>query len=79
MGGVWLGPGTGCEPNPCSCPPPAGACCIGDQGQCLFVTEEECSVYGGSWQGPGIPCDPNPCHIVPTRGSTWGRIKAGYR
>ncbi|MEW6199299.1 MAG: kelch repeat-containing protein [Planctomycetota bacterium] len=60
--GVWQGPGTSCEPNPC--PQPTGACCF-PAGQCQVLEEAECLSGGGIWQGPGVPCEPDPCPPVP--------------
>ena len=60
--GIWQGPGTGCEPNPC--PQPTGACCF-PEGQCQVLEEAACLSGGGVWQGPGVPCEPDPCPPVP--------------
>lgn len=62
------------------CPVTLGACCIGDQGECRFLTRSECDALQGIYQGDGIPCEPeNPCQGVPTEARTWGRIRQDYR
>lgn len=61
-GGIWQGPGTNCEPNPC--PQPTGACCFPD-GRCQVLEEAECLSGGGVWQGPGVSCEPDPCPPAP--------------
>ncbi len=76
--GVWQGPDTDCDPNPCPQPPPTGACCFED-GTCIFVTEGDCVAQQGSWLGPDTDCDPNPCPIVPVERTSWGQIKSQYR
>jgi len=60
-------------------PPPTGACCIGDQGDCRMTYEDECGGLGGVYQGDHTICDPNPCFGVPTKSTTWGRIKGQFR
>jgi hypothetical protein len=62
-----------------SCPPPMGACCLDDQGNCQVMTEAECLGQNGQYQGDNTLCAPNPCPIVPGRDATWGQIKAGFR
>ncbi len=54
-GGLWLGAGTGCNPNPCrgACCPNDGACTITAPGQCV-----------GEFQGIGTTCQPDPCAVV---------------
>ena len=54
QGGLFLGEGTVCEPNPC--PQPSGACCYPD-GSCAVTLQADCP---GLWL-PMIDCDPNPC------------------
>ncbi len=54
--GVWQGPGTICQPNPC---PPGGACCQSD-GTCTVNIQADCHAPG-IWQGAATVCDPNPC------------------
>lgn len=58
-GGVFQGPGTSCEPNPC--PPPIGACCVGEI--CVpDQTPASCLSIQGTWQGVGTDCGPpDPC------------------
>ncbi|MEZ4648983.1 MAG: hypothetical protein R3E97_09415 [Candidatus Eisenbacteria bacterium] len=77
VGGLFMGQGTVCDPNPCDCPP-FGACCLSD-GSCDLGTEAECMNQGGDWMGEGTTCDPDPCPPVPVLESTWGRIKGTYR
>lgn len=76
--GVYMGDGTNCDPNPCDCPPPIGACCLPDE-ICVVLTQEDCVNQGGTFLGETVLCDPNPCQITPARSSTWGRIKRGQR
>ncbi len=60
-GGVFMGEGESCDPNPCPAAPPTGACCRFD-GFCVVTTEAECQwVY----QGDATSCDPNPCPVPP--------------
>jgi hypothetical protein len=74
--GTWLGPGTVCEPSPCTAT--AGACCL-DDGTCLALSQVGCAQQGGAWGGH-VACQPNPCEQpTPARVSSWGRIKAAYR
>jgi hypothetical protein len=56
-GATYLGDGTPCDPNPCSCP---RACCYPD-GVCVLLPEHECLESGGDFQGMIAVCDPNPC------------------
>lgn len=62
----YQGPGTTCDPNPCT--QPTGACCFGTlcfAGQ----TRLECTDAGGDWIGPWIDCGPpNPCEEPRCRG-----------
>lgn len=52
--GVFLGPGTTCDGDPCTA---YGACCVGET--CTTTTEADCA---GVYQGDGTTCDPdNPC------------------
>ncbi|MCK4342056.1 MAG: lamin tail domain-containing protein [Phycisphaerae bacterium] len=60
-GGVYLGDGTTCDPNPCP-QPPTGACCRGIV--CTIETEFACTLDGGVYQGDETTCDPNPCLAV---------------
>lgn len=53
--GIWQGPETVCDPNPCL-GEPTGACCI--DGVCTITTAGECA---GTWMGAGTDCDPSPC------------------
>ena len=77
--GMPMGPGITCDPNPCDCPPPMGACCIGDQGDCQTLTWTECAAQGGEFMGDYTTCDPNPCTVNPTMNTTWGQIRARFR
>jgi hypothetical protein len=54
LGGIPLGEGSECEPNPC---PQPGACCFAD-GSCIETGEAQCD--GDYWLA-GEVCDPNPC------------------
>ncbi len=56
MGGVFQGPDTSCDPDPCVVPPEPGACCLAG-GTCIFVTEPECSGASGVFHGAGVTCD----------------------
>ena len=56
LGGLYLGDGTGCVPNPCITL--TGVCCF--NGACLNLTESECIAYGGEFLLGGT-CSPNPC------------------
>jgi hypothetical protein len=60
--GIPQGPGTVCEPNPCSCPP-VGACCF-DDCSCMLLPLEDCASAGGVYLGDGSNCDPNPCECT---------------
>ncbi len=76
LGGTWHPEEPGCDPNPC--PPPVGACCVGEgmEWDCYDTTEEECWELGGDAWFEGIYCEPcNPCPVG-TRETTWGSIKA---
>ena len=53
-GGVFLGIGVPCDPNPC---PQPGACCIGTE--CVMVLESVCAGQGGTWIGGD--CTPVTC------------------
>jgi hypothetical protein len=78
LGGTAQGPGSDCDPNPCDCPPPTGACCVGET--CLLQTEDECAAAGGVYFPDQLTCDPPfSCPPVATESTTWGRIKAAYR
>jgi len=75
--GLWLGPGTDCNPDPCSMQD--GACCFPD-GSCQMLTGTQCLEASGDWLGAGQTCDPNPCPPpVPTEQATWGKLKYHYR
>ena len=54
-----MGAGTACETV--MCPPPSGACCIGEQ--CVpDQSPEDCAAAGGIYRGDGSTCvPPNPC------------------
>ena len=56
QGGLYQGPATDCDPNPC--PQPDGACCFAD-GACAVLLPEDCQTADGTFFGG--PCDPNPC------------------
>ncbi len=57
-GGVYLGSGTACDPDPCDLP--YGACCFVG-GACQAMFETDCLAAGGAFQGDATACDPNPC------------------
>lgn len=79
-GGDWLGPDVGCDPNPCTPPPPEGACCLPEPpGACQVMTIDDCHLIQGEWLGPDTTCDPNPCEVTPTNTTSWGAIKSMYR
>jgi hypothetical protein len=69
--GIYLGDGTGCEPDPCV--PQIGACCFPGK-VCFELTAPDCAVNGGVYQGDGStcaqPCPPtsNCCFAHPTPG-----------
>jgi hypothetical protein len=56
--GIWQGPGTTCDPDPCT--PVVGACCW-DTYECDMMTFRECIGLPYSRFLPNIPCDPPPC------------------
>ena len=57
--GVFQGPGTSCNPNPCQTPT-TGACCFGVE--CVSnTTSTDCTNNEGVFQGPGTTCAGNPC------------------
>lgn len=64
--GIWQGPGTPCDPNPCL----SGACCF--PAACEIYDPAECASHGGSYQGNGTLCEPTPCptSAVATPGET---------
>lgn len=53
--GIFQGPGTACDPNPCL----RGACCL--QTICDLFAQPDCVVRGGVFMGFGSLCEPNPC------------------
>jgi hypothetical protein len=57
QGGIWLGPGSDCQPNPC--PQLFGACCALD-GSCTLTDGNNC-FPPSTWHGGGTTCEPNPC------------------
>jgi hypothetical protein len=46
-----------CVPPPA---PPVGACCLAT-GECIQLTEPQCTVARGNWSGLGTPCVPGAC------------------
>jgi hypothetical protein len=86
---AWV---TTCDPNPCPpCKLPCGssACCL-PNGDCLFISEDECVGQGGLVQGSAITCTPDPCATSgindegPVPGpkvekQSWGKIKSRFR
>jgi len=83
QGGLFLGGGTDCTPNPCV----AGACCMLD-GTCSLMTPAECVAANGTFDG-APSCDPNPCaqpgvcclddvcQMSPTLGPAWCITQGG--
>jgi hypothetical protein len=72
-GGHWMGPGTGCDPNPCF-----AVCCF--EHECAIILEADCLAGGGYWHPEWTSCDPNPCEIyTPAENTSWGTIKSMYR
>jgi len=59
--GLYQGPDTVCDPNPCPAPE---ACCY-VTGLCEFIMAEDCLANGGEPQGPGTNCTPNLCEQPP--------------
>lgn len=54
LSGVFQGNGTNCGTT--TCPEPTGACCL-DNGNCLVLTNADCSVIPNSrWAGPLTDC-----------------------
>lgn len=78
-GGIFMGEDLPCDPNPCACPPPYGACCLPPLNECQFLMEEACYAAGGDFVGPGVPCDPDPCPPTAATRTTWGAIRSVYR
>jgi hypothetical protein len=76
VGGVYMGNGIPCDPNPCVLP--MGACCLSDLS-CVVATAIECEQQNGSYQGDDTVCEPNPCPTTPFRVTTWGQVRASYR
>jgi len=60
QGGVFLGGGTICDPDPCVTED-TGACCIGSE--CLFMTEMGCSHAGGVFT-VDVECTVGSCIVV---------------
>jgi hypothetical protein len=61
-GGLYLGEGAPCDPNPCG--GPAGACCLED-GHCEVLLPVYCDHFAGQFLGGGAVCDPSPCAQPP--------------
>jgi hypothetical protein len=57
-GPVWQGPGTTCDPDPCT--PIVGACCFPD-GSCRPFSQADCQSAGGTFQGSGVTCEDAGC------------------
>ncbi len=55
--GIWQGPFSSCDPNPCA--PTLGACCAPD-GSCTQTPQSTC-LAPNAWFGQFTNCDPNPC------------------
>lgn len=62
--GIWIGPGTDCDPDPC--PPTLGACCFED-GHCAVWDPSTCAEQGGTYGGDWTNCYDDPC--PPTSGA----------
>lgn len=56
LGGVYLGDGSLCTPNPC-----VGACCLLDDSCQETLDEAGCLTLGGIFRGAGTDCTPNLC------------------
>lgn len=61
---------TTCSPNPC---PVYGACCS-TNGDCLLVTEENCTTLNGTYYGDGESCIGRSCDITINPGQDWNGI-----
>ncbi|QOJ15467.1 MAG: lamin tail domain-containing protein [Planctomycetia bacterium] len=56
LGGIWLGNGTTCNPDPC----PPVACCFPD-GSCSNLPSAACTLQGGTPGPAGSICNANLC------------------
>ncbi len=57
-GGMYIGDGVACSPNPCEAPA-QGACCLSDV--CEVMDELTCTSSGGAYQGDDTTCAGDPC------------------
>ena len=57
-GGMYIGDGVPCSPNPCEAPA-QGACCLTDV--CEVMDQLLCQDSGGQYQGDGTDCTNDPC------------------
>ncbi len=58
IGGEFRSVGVACGADTC----PAGACCLGDDGQeCATRTAAGCAAEIGAYQGDDVSCSPDPC------------------
>jgi hypothetical protein len=58
-GGIYMGDGIGCDPDPCNGGSPvSGACCLPD-GSCEITYHDPCEVAGGIFHY--TLCNPSPC------------------
>jgi len=41
----------------------SGACCIGDSGSCVSISESNCNAGGGNWLGANTSCNDGGCEV----------------
>ena len=41
----------------------SGACCIGDSGSCVSISESNCDAGGGNWLGANTSCNDGGCEV----------------
>ncbi len=60
LGGIYMGDGVTCDPNPCP-----GACCLNGIECVDTVTQSDCeTIYRGIWQGTDTLCASINCPVV---------------
>jgi hypothetical protein len=57
------------------CCDPIGACCV--NGQCLLVTQQQCTIASGSYSGDGVVCDIVECDYCPADLNLDGVVDVG--
>jgi len=62
LGGVFLGPYSGCDAETCTVGDPRGACCLVDR--CAFLRQSACQAIQGSWLGTEYVCSDEVCSEV---------------